>query len=122
MGKIAVTSASTGVLLGYIRKSFDRQRSYTYGTLANALIVRLPGGLAHGVPFEMTAINGPDTAHPFVGAVGGSGGYNFKPNRLGFVCNLMMTTRVCLSYIARSYAYLSGTGHSASSRSLYQPS
>ncbi|KAJ3501582.1 hypothetical protein NMY22_g18879 [Coprinellus aureogranulatus] len=43
---------------------------------------------------EITAVNGPDAAHPFVGAVGGSAGYNFNPGQLG-------------------YTYLSGTGHTA---------
>ena len=113
-GKIAVTRVSTGLLLGYISKEFDGQNSYTYGAEVNALKVRLPNGLSEGVVFEMTATNGPDTAYPIVGSVGGSAGYNFKPNQIGFVCKSMMMTRVCLFLIARSYTYLSGTGHSAS--------
>lgn len=42
--------------------------------------------------FHILAVNGPDAAHPYVGAVGGSAGYYFQPGGLG-----------C--------AYLVGTGH-----------
>ncbi|KAJ2927509.1 hypothetical protein H1R20_g9580, partial [Candolleomyces eurysporus] len=91
-GKIQVRRASDGVILGYIRNTFDGQNSYTYGTLANALSVQLGSVDSSAGVMEIRAINGPDAAHPFVGAVGGSAGYNFNPGQLG-------------------YTYLSGTGH-----------
>ncbi|KAJ7258178.1 hypothetical protein C8J57DRAFT_1720774 [Mycena rebaudengoi] len=79
--KIAISflSASTN---GYVRKTFDGQNSYTKGNLANALQVSIPSSPSAG-PFELTALNGPDSAYPFVGAVGGSGGYNMRPGSLG---------------------------------------
>jgi hypothetical protein len=93
-GKLAVYDASGTVLQGYVRKTFDGQNSYTKtSNIADALTVQLPAASAAG-PFEITTTNGPDSAHPFFGAVGGSGGYNFKPNQLG-------------------YAYFSGTGHTS---------
>ncbi|KAF9534170.1 hypothetical protein CPB83DRAFT_879443 [Crepidotus variabilis] len=93
-GVIAVTKVSTNTIIGYVRKTFDGQNSYTFGPLSNALTVSLPSGSSVNSNFEITAVNGPDAAHPFFGAVGGSGGYNFSPGQLG-------------------YAYLAGTGHTA---------
>ena len=74
-------------MLGYIRQTFDGQRSYTFGTLANALSVQLASTDSNDVggAIEIRAVNGPDPAHPFVGAVGGSGGYNFNAGQLGCV-------------------------------------
>ncbi|KAJ6585918.1 hypothetical protein B0H19DRAFT_1111017 [Mycena capillaripes] len=91
-GIIQISRASDGGLLGYIRKTFDGQKSYTYGTLENALVVTLPASPGNGA-FDLVATNGPDAVHNNVGAVGGSGGFNFNPGSLG-------------------YAYLAGTGHS----------
>ena len=82
-GRIQVRRASNSEILGYIRQTFDGQNSYTYGPLANALKVSIPTTVQTGTAFEITAINGPDPAHPFVGAVGGSGGYNFNAGQLG---------------------------------------
>jgi len=89
-GVISVTKLSTGTLLGYIRKTFDNQKSYTYGPIDNALTVALPSSSPFGSAFDITAVNGPDPSHPLVGAVGGSGGYDFTKD---------------------GYAYLAGTGH-----------
>lgn len=87
-GNIAVYEGTT--LLGYVSKSFDSQNSYTYKPgLANALSVQIDTSTS---VFDIIALNGPDPAHPYVGAVGGSGGYNFSSGQLG-------------------YAYLAGTGH-----------
>jgi hypothetical protein len=87
-GVIQVRRASDNVLLGYIRKTYDGQNSFTFGSLANAQTVNVPTSCS-GLQ-EITGT--PDPSHPFVGAVGGSGGYNFNAGQLG-------------------YAYLSGTGH-----------
>jgi hypothetical protein len=82
-----------GTTLGYISKNFDRQKSYTYkADIAQALVVSLPSLNPFNTPIDITAVNGPDPAHPLVGAVGGSGGYNFNSGQVG-------------------YAYLAGTGH-----------
>ncbi|KAJ2927503.1 hypothetical protein H1R20_g9579, partial [Candolleomyces eurysporus] len=91
-GKIQVKRESDGSILGYIRNTFDGQNSYTYGSLENALKVQLSSTSINAGAIEIVAIDGPDNAHPFVGAVGGSAGYNFNPGQLG-------------------YTYLSGTGH-----------
>jgi hypothetical protein len=92
-GKLAVYDGTGTVLQGYVRKTFDGQNSYTKtSNTADALTVQLPGGAAAAGPFKITTSNGPDPSHNFFGAVGGSGGYNFKANQLG-------------------YAYLSGTGN-----------
>lgn len=88
VGNLAVIRKSTGALLGYMRKTFDGQNSYTYGTCANALQVSFDPTTS---PFPIKALNGPDSAHPYVGAVGGSGGYNFNTGSVG-------------------YTYFSGTG------------
>ncbi|KAJ6536120.1 hypothetical protein B0H19DRAFT_1270919 [Mycena capillaripes] len=56
-----------------------------------ALVVKLPVPCRSGA-FDLVPTNGPDAVHNNVGAVTGSGGFDFKPGRLG-------------------YAYLSGTGH-----------
>ncbi|KAJ6594867.1 hypothetical protein B0H19DRAFT_1284642 [Mycena capillaripes] len=90
-GYIQISRATDGVLVGYVRKTFDGD-TYTSGTLENALIVKLPASCSSGA-FDLVATNGPDAVHNNVGAVGGSDGYNFNPGNLG-------------------YAYLSGTGHS----------
>ncbi|KAJ7901167.1 hypothetical protein B0H14DRAFT_3852330 [Mycena olivaceomarginata] len=90
-GVIQISRASDGVPLGYVRNTFDGQKSYTFGSLANALVVTLPASPCSGA-FDLVATNGPDAAHTNVGAVGGSGGYDFSSGNLG-------------------YAYLAGTGH-----------
>ena len=76
--------ASDGVVLGYIRNTFDGQNSYTYGTLANSLTVQLSSVDSSAGFIEIRAVDGPDPAHPFVGAVGGSAGYNFNSGQLGY--------------------------------------
>ncbi|KAJ7607643.1 hypothetical protein DFH06DRAFT_1486486 [Mycena polygramma] len=80
---------------GYIRKTLDGQNSFTKTATAvldsTALFVTLPLS-PFGGPFDITATPGPVTAYPLLGAVGGSGGYNFQPNNVG-------------------YAYLAATGH-----------
>jgi hypothetical protein len=81
IGKIAISFLNASAN-GYVRKTFDGQNSYTKGNLANALQVSIPSSTSAG-PFELTALNGPDSAYPFVGAVGGSGGYNMRPGSLG---------------------------------------
>lgn len=90
-GNIAVYRDAS--LLGYLSKNYDGQRSYTYSAnaanAANALTVQFDTSTT---VFDITAVNGPSPAFPFVGAVGGSAGYNFAPGQVG-------------------YAYLSGTGH-----------
>jgi hypothetical protein len=82
-GVIQISRASDGVLLGYVRNTFDGQKSYTYGTLANALVVTLPASDPCSGAFDLVATNGPDAAHTNVGAVGGSGGYDFSSGKLG---------------------------------------
>ncbi|KAJ7618333.1 hypothetical protein DFH06DRAFT_97888 [Mycena polygramma] len=78
----------------YISKTLDGQKSFTKtatGQLdSTALTVTLPVS-PFGGPFDITA-TGSDPSYTLVGAVGGSGGYNFQPNNLG-------------------YAYLAATGH-----------
>jgi hypothetical protein len=78
-------SSGAGGPVGYISNSFDDQNSYTFTpTLANALRVQLPSLSPYNTPIEITAINGPDSAHPFVGAVSGSNGNDFLADgRLG---------------------------------------
>lgn len=83
-GIVRVTKSGGGVL-GYIRKTFDGQNSYTFGPETEALIVQLSSTQDNAGWIEFTAVNGPDPSHPFVGAVGGSGGYNFNPGQLGCV-------------------------------------
>ncbi|KAJ7601518.1 hypothetical protein DFH06DRAFT_1406830 [Mycena polygramma] len=79
---------------GYISKTLDGQKSFTKTATAQldstALSVTLPVSPFSG-PFDITA-SGSDPSYTLLGAVGGSGGYNFKPNNLG-------------------YAYLAPTGH-----------
>jgi hypothetical protein len=89
-GKIQVRKASDQSILGYIRQEYDGQRSYTFGALANALSVQLGSTDSNDVggAIDIRAVNGPDPAHPFVGAVGGSGGYNFNPGQLGCVMSV----------------------------------
>lgn len=92
-GTIQVRRASNGNVLGYIRKAFDGQNSYTFSSnVLDALTVKLSSTSISSGAQEISAVAGPDPAHPLIGAVGGSGGYNFNPGQLG-------------------YAYLSGTGH-----------
>ncbi|KAJ6452935.1 hypothetical protein C8R45DRAFT_1112716 [Mycena sanguinolenta] len=91
-GYIQISRATDGVLLGYVQKTFINTLTYTLGTLENALIVKLPASRSSGA-LDLVATNGPDAVYNNVGAVGGTGGYNFNPGDLG-------------------YAYLSGTGHS----------
>ncbi|KAF8885525.1 hypothetical protein BD779DRAFT_1533602 [Infundibulicybe gibba] len=79
--------------LGYIKVTKVGGGSYTY-TSNNALrlSVAVPSTNSFGVPIDITAVAGPDPSYPFVGAVGGSGGFKFASGNVG-------------------YAYLSGTGH-----------
>ncbi|KAJ7722736.1 hypothetical protein DFH07DRAFT_971800 [Mycena maculata] len=77
LGYIALTQ-SDGTAAGYISNTFDGQNSYTLTTsLTNALTVYLPSTSPFGGPTDIITINGPDTAHPYLGAVGGSGGSQF---------------------------------------------
>ncbi|KAJ7116361.1 hypothetical protein C8R44DRAFT_792296 [Mycena epipterygia] len=93
-GYIKVTKPN-GNAVGYISNEFDGQRSYTVTTSqSTALQVTLqPSSSPFGAPFNILAINGPDVAHPYLGAVGASSGYHFSPGQLGS-------------------AYLAGTGAS----------
>ncbi|KAF8209936.1 hypothetical protein K438DRAFT_1810595 [Mycena galopus ATCC 62051] len=91
LGYIQISRASDGVVLGYVRKTFNNKIRYTYDTLEKALVVKLPGTCSSGA-FDLVPTNGPDAVHNNVGAVAGIGGFDFTPGRLG-------------------YAYLSGTGH-----------
>lgn len=91
-GKIQVT-ASTGEILGFISKVYDGQNSYTFGTIDRALTVSISAASTCNTPVDIKGLNGPDPTYTLLGAVGGSGGYNFKSGSLG-------------------YAYLSGTGQS----------
>ncbi|KAF8142724.1 hypothetical protein K438DRAFT_1877450 [Mycena galopus ATCC 62051] len=90
-GYIQISRASDGVVLGYLRKTFNNFTRYTYDTQEKALVVKLPATWSSGA-FDLVPTNGPDAVHNNVGAVGGSSGYNFNAGKLG-------------------YAYLSGTGH-----------
>ncbi|KAJ6631024.1 hypothetical protein B0H10DRAFT_704360 [Mycena sp. CBHHK59/15] len=94
LGYVQVTK-SDGTAAGYISKTFDDQRSYTLTTsLSAALQVILPSLSPFDGPIDILASNGPDAAHPYLGAVGGSGGYTFGPGIGG-------------------YSYMSGTGASS---------
>ncbi|KAJ6522166.1 hypothetical protein B0H19DRAFT_1277486 [Mycena capillaripes] len=90
-GYIQISRASDGVVLGYVRKTFNKIIRYTYDIQEKALVVKLPASCSSGA-FDLVSTNGPDAVHNNVGAVTGIRGFNFKPGRLG-------------------YAYLSGTGH-----------
>lgn len=94
-GIVLITRQSDAFAIGYLRKTFDGQNSYTIGPLDQALQVSIPNILLSSTgtgPFEITAIDGPSPVYPFVGAVGGSAGYDFGPGKVG-------------------YAYLAGTAH-----------
>ncbi|KAF6752136.1 hypothetical protein DFP72DRAFT_906217 [Ephemerocybe angulata] len=94
-GTIQVRRASNGNILGYIRKTFDSQGSYTFSSnILDALTVKLSSTSISSGAQEISAVGGPDGAHPLIGAVGGSAGYDFNPGQLGY-----------------RYAYLSGAGH-----------
>ncbi|KAJ7676912.1 hypothetical protein DFH06DRAFT_1466268 [Mycena polygramma] len=77
----------------YVGNTFNFINLYTAtGQLdSSALNVTLPASACSG-PFDITASPGPDAAHPLVGAVGGTNGWNFQAGKVG-------------------YAYLAGTGH-----------
>ncbi|KAF8142736.1 hypothetical protein K438DRAFT_1994647 [Mycena galopus ATCC 62051] len=90
-GYIQISNASDGVVLGYVRKTFNDIIRYTYDTQEKALVVKLPATCS-GDAFDLVPTNGPDAVYNNVGAVTGIRGFDFKPGRLG-------------------YAYLSGTGH-----------
>ncbi|KAJ7914899.1 hypothetical protein B0H13DRAFT_2001565 [Mycena leptocephala] len=92
-GYLKVTS-SDGTAAGYISKTFDPQYAYTLTTsISSALQITLPSKSPFGGPFNILTVNGPDTRHPYLGAVGGgSGGH--------------------LGHGQRGSAYLAGTGAS----------
>lgn len=71
-GKIVVKATSNYNVLGYIRKTFDGQNSYTHGTLTNALTVQLPSTDSTYLDglIEIMAVDGPDSSYPLLGAVG----------------------------------------------------
>ncbi|KAF8885526.1 hypothetical protein BD779DRAFT_1801348 [Infundibulicybe gibba] len=69
---------------------------YFYPADTTRLVVKVPSVDSFGVPIDITAVGGPDSDHPFVGAVGGSGGFTFGSGKSG-------------------YAYLSGTGQTPAS-------
>ncbi|KAJ6451085.1 hypothetical protein C8R47DRAFT_1329773 [Mycena vitilis] len=70
---------------GYISQTLDDQNSFTKTATAQfdstALSVTLPVS-PFGGPFDITA-TGSDPSYTLLGAVGGSGGFNFHPNNLG---------------------------------------
>ncbi|KAF6758807.1 hypothetical protein DFP72DRAFT_844621 [Ephemerocybe angulata] len=90
-GILQVRLAVNGAVKGYISKVYDGQNSYTVSTLQDALTVDLSSTSLSG-PLEISAVDGPDASRPLIGAVGGSGGFNFASGQVG-------------------YTYLSGTGH-----------
>ncbi|KAJ7090313.1 hypothetical protein B0H15DRAFT_838075 [Mycena belliarum] len=93
VGRIDVSNADSGLSIGYLSKVYDGQKSYTFTTdINNALTVSLPSLSPCNTLIDITAVDGPDSSYPYVGAVGGSGGYQFSSTTFG-------------------YAYLSGTGH-----------
>ncbi|KAF8209855.1 hypothetical protein K438DRAFT_1810466 [Mycena galopus ATCC 62051] len=90
-GYIQISRASDGVVLGYVRKTFNNIIRYTIDIQEKALVVKLPATCSSDA-FDLVPTNGPDAVHNNVGAVTGIRGFDFRPGRLG-------------------YAYLSGTGH-----------
>ncbi|KAF5339332.1 hypothetical protein D9611_009875 [Ephemerocybe angulata] len=92
IGRLRIHRSDDDSFLGYVGGIWDEQNSYTYSTIADALRVQLSPSSGDG-PLEIIAIDGgPDPAYPYLGAVGGSAGYNFNAKQMG-------------------YAYLAGTGH-----------
>jgi len=66
---------------------------YPLGTIANALNVQIVGSSVNG-PFELNALNGGDSANPFVGGAVGNEGGTFGAG-------------------SPAYAFLTGTSHTA---------
>ena len=88
IGNIEVYN-SGNAFLGYISKVFESQHCYTFtSNFANALIVGID--TAEAGPVSILATNSPSAGNAYLGAVGGSGGFNFAANTL-------------------AYAYLAGT-------------
>jgi hypothetical protein len=92
-GFIEVFMSSDNALLGYVSDTYDGQDTFTItANQANALKVEV--NTTATTPFSFLELNPPDSANPYFGGVGGSGGYDFKPGQVG-------------------YSYLSGTGLTA---------
>ncbi|KAK7050586.1 hypothetical protein R3P38DRAFT_3608421 [Favolaschia claudopus] len=99
-GYIKVTLQNAPDAIHYLSKTFDAQNSYTItqgdAGLESALRVTLwqndaPITCPYTDLFDILARNGPDATHPWVGAVAGSGGSDFRSGQMG-------------------YSYLTGTG------------
>jgi PEP-CTERM motif len=89
-GDLAVYNGNT--LVGYVSDAYDGQNTFTItSNVSNALDVQIDSTLSL---FAINAVNAPDASNTYVGAVGGSGGYDFASNNPG-------------------YAYLAGTGLAA---------
>ncbi|KAJ7183126.1 hypothetical protein C8R46DRAFT_1066001 [Mycena filopes] len=82
-GHIAVTGPDNN-FIGYVRQTFNPQQAYTLTTSKiSALEIALPSTSPYGGPFNILALNGQDNRHPYVGAVGGNGGYHFSHGQRG---------------------------------------
>ncbi|CAD6970395.1 unnamed protein product [Tilletia controversa] len=81
-GYIQLRKVSDGSVLGLVRVVLDSQKSYTYTpdtSGANALIVSIAAGWKFGSIIDFPTENA-DSQYQQIGAVGGSGGYNFLSN------------------------------------------
>jgi len=98
LGVIVVNLISNGspIPVGYVASQPDAQASYNITIWHSHKLLRSLRRDYHNTAIDLSAVNGPDAAHTFLGAVGASSGLKFKSGLLGFVVVFLPQ---CLSQI-----------------------